>query len=311
MTRREFAAMVGAGAVAVPLFSEGASISSDSVFSFRNISGFFDKGSGVRLYCLKHRGQGPMFSAVFVSRNGRLVVFDGGHIDDAATLGKLISELGGKVDKWFITHNHDDHFGALWGLMRDHAELLPKIGALYFSFPPDEWFEKHERGCLGTSRCFRGQLIRHKVWRHPLKGGDMFDVDGVTVEVLNDYDLSETGNACNNSSICFSVKAGGRSILVTGDIGVKAGERLMRTIPEKLRHDVVFMSHHGQHGASKEFYAAVGAKVALWPTPKWLWENDSGTGPGSGRYVTNYVKCWMQELGVVKHHVLCEDMLFL
>lgn len=308
MTRRQFTSLLGIGALVAPV-SGGSDGKASS--AARKVAGFFEKGSGVRLFCLKHRGKGPMFSAVFVAADGKVVVFDGGHIDDAEALGRLLAKLGGVVDRWFITHNHDDHFGALWGLMRDHPGLLPKIGGLHFSFPPDDWFEKHERSCVGVSRCFRGMLQKHKVWPRPLNAGDTFDISGVSVEVLNGYDLTETGNACNNSSICFSVKAGGRKLLVTGDIGVKAGERLVRTIPEKLRHDVVFMSHHGQHGADKAFYEAVGAKVALWPTPKWLWENDAGDGPGSGRYVTNYVKCWMQELGVKRHYVLCEDFLFL
>ncbi len=70
------------------------------------------------------------------------------------------------------------------------------------------------------------------------------------------------------------------------------------------------MSHHGQHGAKKTFYAAVKPKVAIWPTAEWLWDNDAGKGPGSGPWKTNFVKCWMQELGVKRNYVVKHDLLF-
>ena len=50
---------------------------------------------------------------------------------------------------------------------------------------------------------------------------------------------------------------------MTGDIGEQAGDRLLGEIPDRLPHDVVFMSHHGQHGAKKTFYAAVKPEVAI------------------------------------------------
>ena len=305
VTRREFAAMLGASAT-----MGGGAGTDGGVRGFEAISEFFAKGSGVRMFCLGNHGKGPMFGAVFVGSDGKVVVFDGGHIDDAVALGKLLHHLGGRVEKWFITHNHDDHFGALWGLMRDHVELLPKVGAVHYSFPPESWFKLHEPSCCGVSSCFRGMLQRHKLWPHPLHMGDMFNIGEIKVEVLNDYDMSITDNACNNSSICFSVRLGGRSILVTGDIGEQAGDRLLGEIPGRLPHDVVFMSHHGQCGAKKSFYAAVKPKVAIWPTPKWLWDNDVGEGPGSGPWKTNFVKCWMQELGVKRNYVVKHDLLF-
>ena len=53
------------------------------------------------------------------------------------------------------------------------------------------------------------------------------------------------------------------------------------------------------------------------PTPKWLWDNDAATGlpnrrggVGSGRFRTNYVKCWLQELAVREQYLLTEDIVF-
>ena len=50
-------------------------------------------------------------------------------------------------------------------------------------------------------------------------------------------------------------------------------------------------------------------EVCVWPTPQWLWDNDLGGthGPGSGPFLTNYTKCWMQDLGVRRQFLLTRD----
>lgn len=273
------------------------------------VPGFF--AGGGRMYCLSNHGVSQMSGTVFVSPQGRVVVVDGGEAADGEALGRLLQSLGGVVSRWFITHNHDDHWGALYGIMTRHPELAPKIEALHYAFPPDDWFRQHEPNCCGPSLNFRGQLQKFKYWPHPLKKGDVFDLGGLTVEVLNDYDLSVTRNACNNSSICLSVKMGGKSILVTGDLGAERSDQLVRDIPAKLPHDVVFLSHHGQYGASRAFYAAVRPRIAIWPTTDWLWDNwapwQKSRCPGSANFQINYVKCWMQELGVKEQYVCTRE----
>ena len=85
----------------------------------------------------------------------------------------------------------------------------------------------------------------------------------------------------------------------------------MKKLGSRLKHDIVFLAHHGQNGVAKEFYAAVKPEVAIWPTPTWLWDNNNGGGLGSGPWLTNFVKCWMQELGVKKNYLLVKDYLFI
>ena len=46
----------------------------------------------------------------------------------------------------------------------------------------------------------------------------------------------------------------------------------------------------------------------LGPTPQWLWDNNhAGRGYGSGPWLTNYVKCWMQDIGVKRQFLLTRD----
>ena len=63
------------------------------------------------------------------------------------------------------------------------------------------------------------------------------------------------------------------------------------------------MAHHGQAGASKELYEAISPKICLWPTPKWLWNNDSGMGENSGPWKTLETRTWMEELKVEKNYI--------
>lgn len=142
-------------------------------------------------------------------------------------------------------------------------------------------------------------------------GRAVYDLGGRwTITPLNDYDLTIARPNINDTSICLSVDTAGRKWLVTGDIGRQVCGRIAEDLGPRLNHEFVFLSHHGQNGADKDFYAKVKPSVAIWPTPNWLWENDNGHGPGSGLFETNRTKCWMQDLGVRENHVLDKDVVF-
>jgi len=68
------------------------------------------------------------------------------------------------------------------------------------------------------------------------------------------------------------------------------------------------MSHHGQHGVYESFYQAVQPEYCLWPTPCWLWNNDNGGGPGSGKWLTPEVRAWIEKLKVKKNFVACDGL---
>ena len=132
---------------------------------------------------------------------------------------------------------------------------------------------------------------------------DRFVIDDMTFQVLRVPDLQITANAVNNSSVVFRLTVDkGRSVLFTGDLGEEAGDTLLKALPpEDIRADVVQMAHHGQYGVNKAFYAAVAPRVCLWPTPNWLWENDSGGGRNSGPWQTLETRRWVEELGISEH----------
>ena len=134
--------------------------------------------------------------------------------------------------------------------------------------------------------------------------GQEIRVDGNLIEILGTKNPEITSNAINNSSLVLKVSDSNKSVLFTGDLGVEGGGKLLESpLRDRLRADYVQMSHHGQRGVDLDFYRAVSPTACLWPTPRWLWENDSGDGSDSGPWETLTVRKWMQELGVQTHYV--------
>ena len=270
---------------------------------------------GGRVYALSSRIDSISLSTVFVSPEGKILVVDGGHLHlggDGKFLGDFLKKLGGHVDYWFITHAHEDHFGALV-TMAERPDLYGvTIGELIYDFPDRKWMESLEKGMVPHFKKFYGDLIgvRLKNVKHgDCSPGRVVKFGSWSFEILNKPFIIKN-NPINNASVMISVKAGGKTGLETGDMGVEGGRDAMAKLGGRLKHDIVFMAHHGQNGTDKDFYAAVKPDAAIWPTPTWLWDNNNGGGPGSGPWRTNYVKCWMQDFGIKKNYVLVKDYLF-
>ena len=56
-------------------------------------------------------------------------------------------------------------------------------------------------------------------------------------------------------------------------------------------------------GAKESLYQEIKPTICLWPTPKWLWDNDNGGGKDSGQWKTLETRAWMEKLGVKKNIV--------
>jgi len=277
---------------------------------------------GARMYCFGTRCDAIGLSTAFVSKTGHVAVVDGGSYygpaDGDFLLGKL-KELGGHVDRWYITHAHSDHYGALRTILEKPNLGGLKIDEIVFSFPPTEWILKleadnHVRDFLAVlkknGRKFKvRRYVTGEVWKPD---------DSLAMETL--HDLFTADNLINGNSICQTVTMGQHRVLVTGDLTAAQGRWLMKQLgPKRLKHDICFLSHHGQNGADKDFYAAVAPETVIWPTPAWLWDNNwpkafgsaRPSGIGTGPWNTNYTKCWLQELKVMKQHLLCRgDVVF-
>ena len=319
MTRRQF---LGSGTGLLAFTAVADSPASAPVAGDKLVVEVRGDFGGAKMYCFGTRCDAIGLSTVFVSRTGRVAVVDGGCCygpADGDFLFRRLKEFGGHVDRWYLTHAHSDHYGALLTILRrpDFKDL--RIDELVFTFPPTEWILKVEPDNRVAE--FYDALERRKddlkVRRH-VKGEIWRPDDSLSLETLND--LYTADNLINGNSMCMTATMGEHRIFVTGDLTVRQGRWLMQQLgSERIKHDICFLSHHGQNGADKEFYAAVAPDTVIWPTPAWLWDNlwpksfggNRPSGIGTGPWNTNYTKCWLQELKIMKQHLLCRgDVVF-
>lgn len=258
------------------------------------------------LYQLRENSPRQMMSYVLQNSDRQIAVIDGGNYADGEALFRFLKEIGGPhpiVEKWFLTHFHADHINALVQILRDHGRELD-IHAIYLNFPsaeralresPEEW--ETVSAFVEARRGFADREIL-------LRTGDVIPFGNIRFKVLFMPDDSIQTNVVNNCSTVLRCDIGSQRVMFLADLGSEVSERFLAMWPEEeLRSDLVQMAHHGQGGVTKAVYAAIRPRASLWPTPKWLWENDSGAGPNSGPWKTLEVRQWMQDLGVTRRFI--------
>ena len=260
------------------------------------------------LWQLPNQTPTQMMSYVLKTDNGKIIVIDGGNAGDAPYLANFLKELGNHVDAWFITHAHSDHLNALREILNNPGEL--QIKGIYGSLSSQAWMDtvgsKDEQNTL---RSFNKVLEQSGRAMEELTLGQTMEVDGVRIEVLGIRNEEIRSNPVNNSSLVLRIEDDDKSILFLADLGVEGGNKLLESpLADRLHTDYVQMAHHGQAGVNEAFYQHVNPTYCLWPTPKWLWDNDNGGGKNSGPWRTLEVRAWMDKLSIKKHYVMCDGI---
>lgn len=209
-------------------------------------------GPGDAWVTLLDVGQG--LSAVVRTRHGTLVYdtgpgFDGGFNTGDLVLAPFLAAQGlGRVEVLMLSHADRDHSGGALGLLR----RIPVDRIL--SGEPDAL------GIPDVERCQAGQGwewsgVRFRILSPSSgAGGEGTDGRGPPVEA-------------NDASCVLRVEAGGRSVLLPGDIGNGIEERLVQGLGPGLKSDVLVAGHHGSAtstGAS--FLNAVAPGLVLYAT---------------------------------------------
>jgi beta-lactamase superfamily II metal-dependent hydrolase len=260
----------------------------------------------VELWQLPPQTRTQNMSYVLRSSTGEVIVVEGGNPGDADYLEAFLARAGGRVHAWFLSHPHVDHVGAIQTILRRGRIVVDRI---YGSLPDLAWARRFE---ASRARELSSLLVALDATGRVVdeaRLGDRLDVGGLHLDVLGVRNPEIVSNAINNSSLVLRVSASNRSILFLGDLGLEGGQKLLLSpLAGRLTSDVVQMAHHGQAGVSRLFYAAVRPQICLWPTPKWLWDNDAGRGPGTGKWLTQVVRAEMDQLGVARHLVAWQGL---
>lgn len=259
----------------------------------------------VRLTQLQDNSSRQMMGYIMKTSTGKVIVIDGGLNEDEPNLVKHIQELGNKVDVWFITHPHEDHASAIIKVIEETDIPIEKI---YYTMNEIEWYKEYEPKRAEEAERFYNALQNERVKgkTEEVTLNQIINIDFIKCEILGVKNPEITNNGFNNSSMVIKMNLPKSSILFLGDTGEESGEKLLNTQKDKLKSDIVQVAHHGQGGAKESLYKEINPRICLWPTPEWLWNNDSGGGKGSGPWTTVETRQWMENLGV-KIHVIEKD----
>jgi len=247
-------------------------------------------------------GRRQMMGYVIVPTDKKLIVIDGGHSESAPQLAKLIQGLGGQVQRWLITHPHDDHIGAFCRIIDTEKGI--KVHSVHGHLFDDAWAQQNGDGRYDDFRQLTDCLEKRNVKFIQTVSGQTIAEKDISINVISDPNPEITSNAYNNSSVVYKISDRHKSFLILGDLGVEGGQKLLRgPYGNLVEADYVQMAHHGQRGVDRDFYRQVKPQGCFWPTPQWLYDNDNGNGTNSGPWDTINVRRWMQELGVKNHYV--------
>lgn len=275
----------------------------------------FDLGGGSLLQ-VANRSLTQMMSYIIDCPNGGTIVIDGGMYcnEDAENLYRELEKRGKRVDLWFFTHCHIDHYGA-WLKLAERMDFDIDIGKLCFHFPTREWLLTKE-DLDYTEKLFAVLDCKDFSVVTPCYG-DTFECGGIVIEVLNEPRNYDNYSSINPTGIILKAHFPKRSVLFLGDFEVESEDDFKRYFSiEKLRCDIVQMAHHGQNGVSRDFYSLIKPKYCLYTAPDWLWENNlpccnQYETRGQGPFNTLETRFWMAEMRVVRSfHLGDGDWLF-
>ena len=207
---------------------------------------------------------------------------------DHVRIWNLLNQLNKRPDGkiiirgWFITHSHSDHNGVFAEFCAAYADKVV--------------LENHYECMLPLSVTYNSKNPGSKTMNATiLHTGMTLDLYGLKMEVLFTAEdiYPRTMYYYNDASSVFRVTANDTVIMITGDIADTACDIICERYGTYLKSDIVQVSHHGNIGATAEFYELVDPTVALWPTSKKLF-GPLITGEGNQRHFAANYKLYAQ-----------------
>lgn len=154
------------------------------------------------------------------------------------------------IDEVFLSHADLDHFNGL-------VQLCERFGVKRISSTPT-FADRSTHAVAFTVE----EVNRRGIPMRVLKAGDVFDVDGIRMEVLHPPAVMPRGGPPENEnsrSLVIDVRYQGFSVLLTGDLEGPGLDRLLSSPTRKL--DVLMAPHHGSVRSKRE-------ELAAWARPQ-------------------------------------------
>lgn len=230
-----------------------------------------------------------MTSIIFRTASGKLIVVDGGRIEDTEHVLQALEHLSdGKkpvVSAWLLSHMHDDHFGFYVELCENPA-LRDRVTVEHFycNLLSEEFYLKTSQECDPRHGVVRNLLLdpKQNIAReiHTVQTGDVITVDEFAFEVLHvPSEDRATDMNMNDSSVVYKLNYNDQqTIMLLGDAEWVCSNDLVENQKDKLKSDVVQVSHHGCGNVSEECYKLIDAKYYIWQVSPRFWYSDGGSG---------------------------------
>ncbi|MFP5225332.1 MAG: ComEC/Rec2 family competence protein [Actinomycetota bacterium] len=194
-------------------------------------------------------GQGD---AILVTLGQNAMLVDGG--DDAKGLSRMLRRRGiDSLDYMVITHPHDDHISGL-------AEIIDRARVGRILDPGlDAPLPDYQR----ILKVRRQRGIPYEIART----GQRYPFGDATIEILwpSDPLLQGTDSDLNENSIVMRIDYGTDCVLLAGETQELSQRLLLQRFPDRLRCEVLKVSHHGSARMEPDFYRATQAQIAMIP----------------------------------------------
>jgi competence protein ComEC len=198
--------------------------------------------------------------SILVKLGDTEMLVDSGRTSSDRYLAGMLSQIQGPLEYFVLSHPHIDHYGGATTVLGSASVRHMVTNGERRGDPPD------------TKRSPTWDEFEETVAANGLKleaakeGTTLIDTNGLKVTVLwsgGHFNERARGDDINNDSVVLLVEYGGKRLLLTGDVEVKAGEALVAkycphgpaTCPA-LDVDVLKVPHHGSADFDTDFYTA-------------------------------------------------------
>lgn len=200
------------------------------------------------------------------------------------------------IDRFVISHMHNDHFGGLMEILRS-TEV--SIGEIWWSPIPLALYRKYESQYVNELADFEPGFTQFmKESRIPLLRPSIGQYEKRADVGLRVLDTAQPTVACknyiNNNNIVLYLQYRSFSVMLTGDLGVEEETRILRRWPS-VRATVLKLAHHaGANSNSPKWLRQVTPEVAIAPMPAWLSPDPRGLSCRERvlPYVGRFLRTW-------------------